>query len=102
LMAQSEDLEGQVAARSDERECGDEQGDEEVQHGRAAWSGGGLTSTISRWTVFLGRTGLERTRVLHGNAPGSNTTYRVTLDATRGTEALHFEWTFTTGEASRW
>jgi len=59
-MAQSEDLEGQVAARSDERECGDEQGDEEVQHGRVAWSGGGLASTISRWTVFLGRTGSQR------------------------------------------
>jgi len=32
----------------------------------------------------------------------ANTTYRVTIDATRGTESLHFEWTFTTGEASRW
>ena len=32
----------------------------------------------------------------------ANTTFRVTIDAIRGTEPLHFEWTFTTGEAGRW
>ena len=37
-------------------------------------------------------------KVLYTEAPlEPNTTYRVVIDATRGSEELHFEWTFTTG-----
>ena len=39
--------------------------------------------------------------VLYAETPlAPLTSYRVIIDATRDTESLHFEWTFTTGEES--
>jgi hypothetical protein len=48
LVAQGEDLDGRLAPRPEQRECREEQGADDVQHGSVAWSGGDQTSTISR------------------------------------------------------
>jgi hypothetical protein len=41
-------------------------------------------------------------KVLYTDSPlSANTTYRVTIDGTISSAAAHFEWTFTTGAASR-
>jgi len=53
-MAQSEDLGGQLAARSEARQGRENQGAEEVRHLWAAWFGRRQTSTISRQTAFSG------------------------------------------------
>ena len=53
-MAQGQDLDGQLAARSEEGQRRVEEGVDDVQHGSGPWPGRGQTSTISRWSRFLG------------------------------------------------
>ena len=57
LMAQSKDLDGELAARLEEAKARQNHGPEEVQHGWAAWSGRCRTSAISPWSEFSGPTG---------------------------------------------
>ncbi len=56
LMSEGQDLRGELTARSEERECGNEQRPDELQHGRGRWNGSHETSTNSRWTKSLGPT----------------------------------------------
>jgi hypothetical protein len=59
LVPQGEDLHGQLAPRSEEGECGEEQGPDEVEHGEGAWPHRSATSMISRWTPYSGGTGVS-------------------------------------------
>jgi hypothetical protein len=46
--------------------------------------------------IYLGTTA----KVLYTEAPlGANTTYRVTIDGTNSAGSVHFDWSFTTGDA---
>jgi hypothetical protein len=47
-LAEREGLDGRLAQRSEQCECRDEQGADDIQHGSAAWSGSAQISTISR------------------------------------------------------
>jgi hypothetical protein len=55
-MPQGKNLDDELVARLHERECGEQQGPDEVEHGHQPWRGAEETSMISPWTRFSGGT----------------------------------------------
>jgi hypothetical protein len=73
-VAEGEDLGGQVAARSQEGEAGEDQGADEVHQGQRPLPCLDQTSTILGWTRFSGPTGYCKGRGALGAARGSTGT----------------------------
>ena len=64
LMAQRQDLHGELAARSEEGQRRVEEGTDDVQHGSGPWLGPGQISMISRWTGYSGGTSPQTSQPL--------------------------------------
>jgi hypothetical protein len=95
LMAQRQDLHGELTVRLEAGQCGEEQGSGKVQHGPGPWIGPGQLSMISRWTGYSGGTAVLQVKerlapsAAHGGLPESRGHHAFTIARRRLGRTAH-------------